>query len=153
MVKLLSPTAMTNSADFVRTAYHVNVAPDVTLTDILTPKFWAHHVNRIKVNDIVDVLATDGSLDVQLRAVEKGVGFIVFRVLRQWLREDKQENAEKEVELPDLPEGYLVNHTPKTGWRVFTTEPHQEVSRDHKSKYAAYMAAIAHAQKANAALV
>ncbi|MGI8390541.1 hypothetical protein [Brucella anthropi] len=148
MAKLLPATAMTRSADYKRTYHHVDVDPTVSLSDILTPKFWAHHVARVQVNDIVDVVATDGSLDVQLRAVDKGVGFVSFRVLRQWLREDKQEEIAEEIELPDLPEGYVVNHAPKTGWRVFTTEPHLEVSRGHKSKYAAHVAATEHAKKA-----
>ncbi len=153
MAKLLPATAMSRSADFKRTYHHVEVDPSVELSDILTPRFWAHHVARIQVNDIVDVLATDGSLDVQLRATEKGVGFVMFRVLRQWLREDKQEVIEEEQDAPELPDGYVVNHAPKTGWRVFTTEPHLEVSRNHKSRYAAHMAALDHATKATTSLV
>lgn len=146
MTKALPATAMTRAADYVRTAHHVVVPVDVTLEDITRPSFWAHHTGRLGMHDIVDVLSADGKFDVQLRVVDKGIGFVEMRVLRAWQREGAA--AEEAGELPEVPEGYIVNHAPKTGWRVLTKE-HLEVSRNHKSKREAIEAAIVHAAKAS----
>lgn len=146
MTKALSPTAMTRAADYVRTAHHVVVPVDVTMEDVTRPSFWAHHTGRLGKNDIVDVLSEDGSFDMQLRVVDKGVGFVEMRVLREWQREGAEEDAG--LSLPDAPDGYIVNHAPKTGWRVLTKDPHLEISRNHKSKLEAIEAAIVHAAKA-----
>lgn len=153
-MKLLPSTALrSNGADFVRTYHHVTVDPEVSIEDLMRPGFWAHHTNSVRVNDLVDVLAADGSLDCQFRVVGMGIGFIKLRPRIVWQSEDRKaekptaaaKNDDADTPLPDLPDGYVVNHTPKTKWRVFTKEPHAEVSRDHASKRAAYEAAIAHA--------
>lgn len=146
MTKALAATAMTRSADFVRTAHHVVVPVDVTMEDVTRPSFWAHHTGRLGKHDIVDVLSEDGSFDMQLRVVDKGVGFVEMRVLREWQREGAA--AEEAGDLPDVPDGYIVNHAPKTGWRVLTKEPHLEISRNHKSRREATEVAIVHAAKA-----
>lgn len=146
---------MSRAADYVRTAHHVNLDPEATIEDILRPSFWAHHVPRLNVNDVVDVLTTDGGIDIQLRVIEKGIGFVIMRPLRIWLRDEVSaiggaEPASAPVDaLGELPEGYRVDHTPKTSWRVHTKDPSQEVSRNHKSKNEAINAALAHAAKAN----
>lgn len=149
-MKTLPSTAMTRAADYARTYHHVNVDPSATLEDILRPGFWAHHVGRLKVGDLVDVLTTDGGIDIQLRVIESGIGFVSMRPLRIWVREEADTGPQTPVEaLGDVPDGYIVNHTPKTSWRVLTKEPSAEVSRGHKSKAEATNAAIAHAAKAN----
>ena len=151
-MKTLPPQAMVSrAADFVRTAHHVNIDPSYTIKDILRPGFWAHHVMKLNSPDVVDVVATDGSLDVTLRVVDKGIGFVTMRPLRIWIR-DEVKSGEPEapvVALGDIPEGYVVGHTPKTGWRVLTKDPSIEISRNHKSKEEAINAAISHAEKAN----
>jgi hypothetical protein len=154
-MKTLPSTAMSRAADYVRTAHHVNIDPSATIEDILRPSFWAHHVARLNVNDLVDVMTTDGGIDIQLRVIEKGIGFVVMRPLRIWTRDEglsagegNDTSAASEA-LGDVPEGYTVGHTPKTSWRVLTKEPNLEVSRNHKSKAEAINAAIAHAAKAN----
>jgi len=149
-MKLLPPTAIgTRGAEYERTYHHVDVDPSATIEDLMRPNFWAHHVNRLRVKDIVDVLATDGSYDVQFRVLSKGVGFVNLRPLRIWQREEERAVEAGEVELPALPEGYTVNFAPKQKWRVMTDEPHTIISKDHESKLEAYRAAIAHARIAN----
>lgn len=150
-MKTLPATAMTRSADFARTYHHVVVDPLATLTDILRPSFWAHHTQRLRANDMIDVLSSDGGLDISLRVVSVGIGMVEIRPLRIWVRDEAKPATNDElVEIPDVPDGYKVNHAPKTGWRVLTEDPALEISRNHKSRLEATMAAIAHAAKANA---
>ncbi len=155
-MKTLPASAMrSNGADYLRTYHHVQVGPEVPLEDIMRPSFWAHHVNSIRVHDLIDVVASDGSLDCQFRVIGKGVGFVTLRPRLVWLREDRKDGkpaddvAKDDSDLPEIPEGYIVNHTPKTKWRVFTKDPQQETSRDHASKREAIEAAIAHNKQAN----
>lgn len=151
-MKTLPPQAMASrAADFVRTAHHVNIDPSYSLDDILRPGFWAHHVLKLNVTDLVDVLATDGSFDLSLRVTEKGIGYVVMRPLRIWVRDEvKAGEPEAPVEaLGEVPDGYVVGHTPRTGWRVLTKDPSNEISRNHKSKNEAINAAISHSQRAH----
>lgn len=153
MAKVLSSTAMSRSADFARTYHHVVVPHDVTIEDILRPGFWAHHTARLNKHDIVDVITEDGGIDVQLRVTGKAIGLVEMRPLRIWLRDEPATEAEDEDAPAPLgvPEGYVVNHAPKTGWRVLTKEPPAEISRNHATKLDAINAAIEHAAKANGA--
>jgi hypothetical protein len=150
MAKTLHATAMTRAADYSRTYHHVVVPHDVTIEDLTRPGYWAHHTARLSKGDLVDVLSEDDGLDVQLRVTGKGTGYVEMRVIRAWQREQA---ADEDEELGDVslspPDGYIVNHAPKTGWRVLTKEPHQEISRNHTSKLHAIQAAVAHAAKAN----
>lgn len=153
-MKTLPATAMSRSADFARTYHHVVVDPSATLEDILRPSFWAHHTSRIRAHDMIDVLTADGGIDVSLRAMNVAIGMVEMRALRVWVRDDVKEagNDAGEVseEMPPVPEGYKVNHAPKTGWRVLMEDPAMELSRNHRSRREATLAAIAHAAKANA---
>lgn len=147
--KKLPATAMTLSADYRRTYHHVNVDPDVTLDDLLRPNFWAYHVARLQPGDLVDVLARDFSLDVQLRVIGKEVGLVQMRLLRSFAP-NKPKAVEAEVDdddLPELPENYKVQFSPKAGWLVRTIDPPETVSTQ-KTKMAAHQAALVHARKA-----
>lgn len=151
-MKVLPATAMhSRGADYSRTYHHIDVDPDATLEDILRPSFWAHHVDKFRRNDIVDVVTLDGGIDVQMRVEGKGIGYVSMRPMRIWQRDDgasaSTDNPPAELMPPD---GYVVNFAPKQGWRVMTKEPHLIVSRDHKSKAEAIAAALAHSAKANA---
>lgn len=148
MAKTLHATAMTRSADYARTYHHVVVPHDVTLEDLKRPSYWAHHTERLRKGDLVDVLSEDDGLDVQLRVIDKGVGFVTMRVIRAWQRQAAKAEQDAASDALDVPDGYIVNHAPMTKWRVMTKEPHMEVSRNHPSKEAAIQAAVVHAAKA-----
>lgn len=153
-MKTLQATALgSRSADYNRTVYHLEVDPSVTISDLLRPNFWAHHAGNLKRFDVIDVLPNDGTYDVTLRVIETGVGFVKMRPLRIWTQERPVEAPAPETDdIPPVPEGYKVNHAPKTGWRVLTDEPVMEISRNHRSRREATLAAIAHAEKAGATI-
>lgn len=147
--KRLPATAMRSAgADYARAYHHVTVDPDVTLEDIRRPNFWAYHVARLNPGDLVDVVSRDFSLDVQLRVIGKEIGLVQMRVLRAFSTEQKAAATEVADEtLPELPVNYKVVFAPKAGWVARTIDPPETVST-HKTKIAAYQAAIAHAGKA-----
>lgn len=148
-MKTLHPTKMRNSADYVRTQHHVKVDPSDTLEEVLTPGYWAHHVDRMREDDLIDVIGE--RFDVTLRVIGKGRGYVETRVLRKWVSEEPEARISDEERArieSMLPDGYVVDHTPKTGWRARLKDGGTEISRHHKSKIEAINAAIAHAQRA-----
>lgn len=150
MSKVLPATAMTRSADYTRTYHHVTVSVDVSIEDVLRPSFWAHHTPRLNIGDLVDVLTADDRFDLQLRVTEKKIGMVMMRPLRIWTSDSAAASDDQaDAEPLTVPEGYVVNHAPKTGWRALTKEPPLEISRNHKSRREATQAAIDHARLAN----
>lgn len=153
--KVLGPTELnSNGGDFHRTYHHLVVDPSVTVDDVMVPKFWAHHVANLKINDLIDIVAADDSWDVQLRVVEKGIGYVKMRPRMVWMREEtKARTPDQPANEPDMPEGYKVTFSPNKQvlWQVTTIDPHAVVSKGHKSRVEAINAAIAHARKALAA--
>lgn len=148
--KRLPATAMRSAgADYARAYHHVTVEPDVTLEDIKRPNFWAFHVARLNAGDLVDVVSRDFSLDVQMRVIGKGVGYVTMRVLREFIDGKSKAKAPdpRDEDLPELPENYKVVFAPKSGWVVRTIDPAETVATK-PTKPEAYAAAIEHSRKA-----
>lgn len=152
--KMLPPNTRIDGADFRRTYRGVEVAPGTSLEDILRPVFWAHHVDKLQRHDLIDVVASDNSLDVQVRVIGKKDGNVLIRPLRVYQDEAAiaaaapKPAAVEPSALPDIPENYIVNHTPKTGWRVWSKVPSRELVRDRPSKLDAINWAVQHAKQA-----
>lgn len=141
MAKTLHPTKMKNLADYERSTYHVVLNdPSITLDDVLTPSFWQHHATNISIHSLIDVIG-DG-FDVQLRAVEKGIGYVKMRVLRKW--EDRAVKASHPDQDDGVPDGYTVDHHSKTGWRVRLKNDGTEIGRQFTSRDLAVAKAVEH---------
>lgn len=143
-MKFLPATAMRHSADYLRTFHHIEVAEDVTIEDILTAGFWRHHSAKLRKGDLIDVLHQSGKFDITIRVVDVGNGFANVRLLRKWVDEAV---AKAEDEAGDTPEGYVVDHTPRTLWRARMKDSAEEIGRNFKTRAEANAAAAAHAMK------
>jgi hypothetical protein len=158
-VKVLSASALNATADFTRDSYHVEVNNDVTLDDILRPAFWAHHMRKLKKNALIDIVRADGSLDVQVRVTDVGLGFATVRPLRVW--EDPEVAAaraatEQAVEAHNatdtaIPSEYKISHNARTGFTVTYLATGETISKGHKLRGDAVNAVRAHATKAGIA--
>lgn len=148
-MKTLHPTKMRNAAEYVRTQHHAVVEPDHSLEDVLAPGYWQHHVDRLRVNDLIDVIGE--RFDITLRVTAKGNGYVETRVLRAWVSEEataKMTDEERAAIEASIPDGYVVDHTPKTLWRARLKDGGAEISRNHKSKVDAIQSALGHSQRA-----
>ena len=150
--KKLHATAMRgNGADYLRTYHHLAVTPDVSLKDLLTPAFWGFHTDKFRLADLIDVVCLDTGLDVQLRVVETGVGFVRMRLLRGdavSVMESEEPKADADpVEVP----GYKITHSPRTRWRVMLSDGMAEVARNLQSRDEAVKVALEHSEKSMAA--
>lgn len=120
-----------------------------TLEMVMRPDYWRnvtretgqqrvpgrHAYNRI------EVLAEDGTWEADLRVMSVADGLVQVRLLREW-------NAPaRPGRKPSVPDGYIVEHIPNSGWRVL--DPHGAViAAQLTTEEDATRAASAHARKA-----
>lgn len=144
-MKHLHPNALRLGADHQRTIHHIDVQsdPEMTLMDVMKPGFWKHHSDRIRPGDMIDVVGN--GFDISLRVTGKGLGYVETRLLRIWQAEESAHPPADSV--GDVPDGYTVDHTPKTLWRVRMKPEGTELSRNHKTKADATEAAKLHYSK------
>lgn len=148
-MKIPAQTAL-HPAEISRTLRRMMVPVTMSIADVMTPANWANVFGKVHRDDEVIVWREDRAWRLHLLVVEVGVGFVRTVVLHQLGADEAATVAETEGEPIAPPAGYKVNHAPKTGWRVLTDDPHLEISRNHKTRHEATLAAHAHAAKANA---
>lgn len=156
-MKNLPATAMrSNGADYIVARHFVRIDPDIPLDDIARPSFWVHQARFLKKDDLVQVVSD--TLDVEMRVVEVGVGFVKMRPLRVWVDEKmqkaivaKKEDDKSDETIPPVPEGYEVKKGPGGRWRVFLKDPRMEIKGGVLKESEAVKFAIEHSLKANAA--
>lgn len=140
-MKKLHATKLRNAADFARSIWHVEVDPDTNIDDVQVPGYWQHHVAKIQVNDLIEVIGQ--GFDIQLRVTDKGLGYVETRLLRKWT--DDRVVEPQLTNDDDVPEGYVVDHTPRTRWRVRLKDGAVEIKRDLMTRSEAVKAAVTHA--------
>lgn len=137
-MKPFLPTAL-RQADFVRTVYHIEVDAAATLDDITEPANWVHLQKALKLHDRVEVVAKDGSwfADVLVTAAPSGQSqtfrvAVLFKVNLSAFDPAQIINAAPSFARPTagVPDGYAVNHTPKTRWRVVRAADGETLIRD-----------------------
>jgi hypothetical protein len=85
----LLPTKSLRS-EYAHSRHDVSVKPGVTLAHCIEPKFWAHLAARFRVHDVIEVIAEDGSFEMDLRVMaivqprpgEDGDSWVKVRAIR-----------------------------------------------------------------------
>ena len=70
--------------DYVVNNYTELVAAGITLEDVMSFAYWVNEAGSFRLNDIVNVIAQDGSFEARLRVIRLAPGFIEFRILNEW---------------------------------------------------------------------
>ena len=100
-------------ASFARTIYHIEIPRKWSLENVLDPEFWRLQT-RFKVNDILDLIAEDGTWDVTARVVQADRGgYLVLRLLRVW-------RADADAVQSDVTGEAHVELVPNSGWVLFS---------------------------------
>jgi hypothetical protein len=117
-LKALPTRAMAHLAEFTRSDWFVLVPTGVTVEQLTVPSFWAHQVSKLRKHDRVEAVAEDGSFDVELRVIDKDVGFAKMRILREWRNPEMAVPSNKE-QYSDKPHHFpCVDYKAASGWRV-----------------------------------
>jgi hypothetical protein len=152
MQKMLPSTTEIRTSEFRNPTYFVPIPVDAAPEDLLRPGYWGHVAGKLHLGSEVVARRVDLAWRAELLVIETGPGIVVMSMLSEPWRnpahKDEKPTAENTETPLETPDNYVVNHTPKTGWRVWTRVPSVEVSRNHKSKHDAITAAIVHAAKA-----
>jgi len=133
--------------DYATGWYSLFPPPGVTREHVVDPNYWVHIASRLKANDRIEVVAEDGSLDMDLRviAVDPSVQklWAQVRVLRSY-------EAEAVAEKPAVDTGgYRYEWAgPVHRWRVMFGD--ELVEHGHPDKAAAIDAAARLAEAAEA---
>lgn len=149
-IKKIPATAPLKTKDQTIVTWHLDLPVDFDIQDIAVPGAWAHLAPKLRAGQEVIARRSDLAWRVHLQVTEVGVGYVNTSPLSVWRNvEHKPETVETEEQpLPDLPANYKVAWIP--GNRTFavrTSDPAETVSQGHKTKLAAYQAAIKHSQK------
>ena len=116
-------------AEVARVTRFLSVLPGTTREMVLEPDYWVHLGGVLKMDDRIEIVAQDGSFDLDLRviAIDPRGFWVQTRVLREWpARSEAKAAVAKEKEIaaahprtwPDA-EGYRVEWGgPVHKWRI-----------------------------------
>lgn len=126
--ELLKPNDL-KSAEHFRASYVAFVPNDTPLERILTPGYWANHWTRFtqqgqsnphepRLGGLIEVMREDMTLDVTLRVIGVGPGYVVVRAIGTPYVDDSQigraeADRERTDGLPEVPYGYKAYFTSK----------------------------------------
>lgn len=138
METLPYPAMSNRAADYARTVHHVDAPNGVTVADVLRPAFWKNHAERVRVKDRIEILAVDGSFDVEVRVIgkegpEKNPTGLVVNMLRLWTKDSPAVVLPQVAEPRDF-DGFKIDHTPRTRWRIVRRSDGAVVARDIQSR-------------------
>jgi hypothetical protein len=109
-------------AQTVRTVRSISVKPGTTIEMVLDPDYWVHGGGVLKVNDLIEVIAQDGSFELELRvvAVDARGYWAHVRPRYRWPAEGE---AVKRADAPNTwpdKDGYRIewSGSPVHRWRI-----------------------------------
>jgi hypothetical protein len=107
-------------AEVARTTRHLAVLPGTTREMVLDPDYWVHLGSTLKVDDRIEVVAQDGTFDLDLRvvAVDPRGYWVQTRLLREWVETPGAKKEAAPKTWPDA-EGYRIEWAgPVHKWRI-----------------------------------
>ena len=81
--EVLPLESVTSTADFKRAVYFIQIPKRFAWEAVLVPEFW-RNITMLKTNDLLELVAEDGSWDALARVVAADKGFAVLKVLNLW---------------------------------------------------------------------
>lgn len=138
----LLPTRL-DTADYQRVVYFHRPALGVTAEMVVHPDYWLHLAARLKLDDKIEVVSADGSIDMDLRVVAidpRGL-YAQMRVLR-FTGEGAPVVAPAPVVAISDNHGYMIEEDRVQGWRVLRGD--DLIAKNLPDKAAAEAARDAH---------
>ena len=137
--------ALSNSSrsEYVHTSYFVELPGNVSIANVFSPIFWAHHARFLKKYDVIRLRCEEGGYDFMISVEEVRIGGV--RVL-PWPRLPKAENVQAvatSIQAKDF-NGELaprIEYRKATKWRVIGVD-NNEHSAGYEGKKQAAVAMI-----------
>jgi hypothetical protein len=125
----------TQLAEFARASYFFSAAPGVTPEHVVDPDFWVNWAGTLKINDRIEVVAADGSFDMEVRVVALDPRGLWARVRPLRIAEGKLAVATTPTGLYPDSEGYIIEWSDHHRWRIVRGQ--DVVARDFPDQAAA----------------
>ncbi len=119
----LLPTRLQLGNGYAHADYFLVTLPGVEPAHVLDPGFWVHQAARLRLHDRIEVVAADGSFDLDLRvvAVDPHGHYARVRVLRAIDADGRAlaiESRDRTVAETADADGYVIQHDPVQQWRI-----------------------------------
>ena len=111
--RVLPVDFITADASFSRSVWHFQIPRKFSFEDCLNPEVWRHN-NKLKANDLVDLVGEAGDFDCTCRVVSAERGFVIFRVLREF-------HADAEPARSELTGAHIALQ-PNQGWCLYAAD-------------------------------
>jgi len=116
----------------------------------MKPDYWRNNIRELARGretgkpafNRLEILASDGTWEADLRVMEAADGLVTLRLLRRW----PESLVEKQPEQP-VPEGYRVEFIDNNGWRALEPGGHT-LTEKRTTRDEAMRRAVEHARKA-----
>lgn len=105
-------------ADYKRRVYFLLAPPGVTPDHVVDPDYWVHWAQRLRINDRIEIVAADGSFDMDVRVVALDPRGLWARVRALRLSEGKLASPQSGSTVFPDPDGYLVEWGGEHRWRI-----------------------------------
>lgn len=115
----LIPTSLERAGNGWALSHWFYRAPaGITADHVMDPNIWQHVTNKLKPDDRIEIVARDGSLDMEVRviAIDPEGHWAQVRPLRVW-QDDPMAPAVQVGPVAD-PEGYVIQRDPVQGYRI-----------------------------------
>lgn len=89
----------------------------ITADHIMDPNLWVHVASRLRVDDKIEVIARDGSIDAELRVIAIDPRHLWAKMRPLRLHEASPVEMRQAGPSSD-GSGYLIEHDPVQGWRI-----------------------------------
>jgi len=110
----MAPPLRLKRSDYEHSNYFELIAPGTSLQEALSPAYWVHVNRGMRVHDVIELVAADGSFDCLVRIVhiDKHSGALAFRILNH-VGEGKPAGVEAARE-----SDFELRHTGHGRWSV-----------------------------------
>lgn len=147
--KVLPPKALAQGADFAFNRWFMQLPEGHTFEDLMQPTYLRHHVGKLRLWDVISVMAADGSFDLDVRVMSITNSSVSLRerpffegAFDAAALKKAAERARTPIRVQMVPTGkdglpvVRVDHAEASGWRVLGLD-RQPVSEGLADKAAA----------------
>jgi hypothetical protein len=134
----LLPTR-SSRADYARAVHFVLAAPGTTPEHVMDPDYWTHLASGMRVYDRVEIIAADGSFDMEVRCIELDPRGLWARMRPLRVSEGRAATHAPVGPWPDK-EGYSVEWGGPHRWRIIRGQ--DVVARDFPDQASAIDALV-----------
>jgi hypothetical protein len=125
----LLPTRSLRS-EYAHARHDISVKPGVTPAHCRNPDFWVHLAAKFRLHDVIEIIAEDGSFEMDLRVIARDSHEAPLWVRVRPIRFCGADGIPLPSDLPDAPEVDLSDEDHEDGYKITFHGPHKFTIQD-----------------------